>query len=90
MECKCGGNSVKRGLRATALGPKQMYLCTKCGKKFTPEWPRMRFPRTEVMHAVRMYNSGMSTSAVQKAMHDQGISVSRWTIIKWHRKFGKK
>ena len=87
--CKyCGSRTVKRGLRKTNLGRKQTYLCRKCKRKSTIDWPRMRFPQREVMHAVRLRKNGFSTSEVQRRMKEKGVKVSRWTIIKWERKFG--
>jgi hypothetical protein len=89
MNCKCGGQLVKRGKRETRLGNKQLYLCKKCLKKSTVDWPRMRFPESTVMKAVNLYASGLSTAEVKQAVGSDGFDVSRWTIIKWHRKFGK-
>ncbi|KHO48480.1 MAG: hypothetical protein QT00_C0001G0498 [archaeon GW2011_AR5] len=89
MKCPhCTGRGVKRGLRRTNLGKKQLYLCTKCGRKFTTDWPKMRFHRSDVMHAVRLYKSGSSSSKVKRQLESRGVKVSRWTIIKWVRRFG--
>ena len=79
---------MKRGFRATRLGKKQLHLCTKCGRKFTNKWPKMRFKRGHVMYAVKLYKEGMSAAKVKSKMEGKGVTVSRWTIIKWHRKFG--
>lgn len=88
----CGSRSVKRGFRKTRLGRKQLYLCAKCRRKSTPKqsaWlPRMRFTEKNVMTAVKLYKGGRSSSEVQKSMRERGVRVSRWTIIKWSRKFG--
>lgn len=89
MACPyCGAHTVRRGLRYTNLGKKQLYLCTKCRRKSTVDWPRMRFAKKDVMHAVKLYSSGMSASKVKAQLEGRDISVSRWTIIKWYRKFG--
>jgi len=79
---------VRRGFRQTRLGKKQMYLCTNCSRKFTAEWPKMRFRKEDVMHAVKLYKSGMSSAKVKAKLESRGVTVSRWTIIKWSRKFG--
>ena len=79
---------VKRGFRKMHAGKKQLYLCKKCGKKVTTDWPRMRFRKNEVMHAVRLYKRGMSAAKVKESMEAHGTHVSRWTIIKWSRRFG--
>ena len=79
---------VKRGFRKTNIGRKQLYLCKKCGKKVTTEWPHMRFKKNDVMHAVRLYKRGMSAAKVKDSMESYGVKVSRWTIIKWNKRFG--
>ena len=48
----------------------------------------MRFKKKDVMHAVSLYKKGMSSSKIKKTLESHGIKVSRWTIIKWHKKFG--
>jgi len=47
----------------------------------------MRFRKNEVMQAVRLYKRGMSAAKVKESMEARGIKVSRWTIIKWNKKF---
>ena len=79
---------VKRGFRKTNIGRKQLYLCKKCGKKVTKEWPRMRFEKSYVMYAVRLYKRGMSAAKVKESMEGREVKVSRWTIIKWSKRFG--
>ena len=89
MNCpKCCVESVKRGFRQTNLGKKQLYLCGTHGK-FTPDCPKMRFRQSNVMHAVRLYKRGLSSSRVQKILEGEDVRVSRWTIIKWHKKFAE-
>ena len=88
MECPgCKYQMVRRGFRSTNLGKKQMYLCMKCKKKMTPEWPRMRFSREDVMYAVYLYSKGLSSSKIKERLSKRDVSVSRWTITKWCRKF---
>jgi len=48
----------------------------------------MRFARSDVMHAVKLYKSGLSSGKVKYRLESRGVKVSRWTIIKWVRKFG--
>ena len=89
MKCThCSSRAVRRGLRPTNLGKKQLYLCTKCKRKFTTEWPKMRFRRSDVMRAVKLYKSGLSSSKVKRQLEARDVHVSRWTIIKWSRRFG--
>lgn len=88
MNCPyCRSAAVRCGFRKTNLGRKQMYLCRKCGK-FTPEWNKMRFRKSDVMYAVKLYKSGLSAGKVKNQMESRGVTVSRWTILKWYRKFG--
>ena len=89
MKCPhCGSAVVKHGFRKTNLGNKQLYVCTKCRRKITFDWPKMRFEKEEVMYAVKLYKSGMSSAKVKKQLEAKGVSVSRWTIIKWTKRFG--
>jgi len=48
----------------------------------------MRFEKSYVMYAVRLYKRGMSAAKVKESMEGRGVKVSRWTIIKWSKKFG--
>ena len=89
MKCiGCGLDMVKGGFRHTQLGEKQTYICKSCKIKLTPEWPRMRFSEKDVMHAISLYRKGASSSKIKSMMEENGIHVSRWTIIKWYKKFG--
>ncbi len=78
---------VKRGFRYNSSGKKQLFLCNKCGKKFTPNSRRMRFPEKEIKYAVKLHVKGMSLSDVQREMKRRGISVSRWSISLWSKKY---
>ena len=78
---------VKRGFRYNDSEEKQLFLCNKCGKKFTPNNRRMRFPENEIKYAVKLHVKGMSLSEVQREMKRRGISVSRWTISLWTKKY---
>ncbi|MFH1445323.1 MAG: hypothetical protein ABIF08_02465 [Nanoarchaeota archaeon] len=51
----------------------------------------MRFKKDTIMKAVALYSKGLSLSEVQQEMkHRHGIKVSRWTILKWFKKYIKK
>ncbi len=95
MKCtKCDSPEVvKRGFRKIRFGKKQLYLCKKCAFKFTPDdgFLRMRFPRDIIAKVVTLYTEkDYSTSEVVKKLHrDDGIKISRWTVILWTRKYGK-
>jgi len=94
-ECSfCGSrNTVWRGYRYNVSGKKRMMLCKSCGKKFTPDngFLRMRFKPEVIKKAVVLRKKGYSSAEVKEHLQRyEGIKVSRWTIIKWERKYGKK
>jgi len=90
----CGSaQAVWRGYRYNALGKKHMMLCKSCGHKFTPDdgYLRMRFMPGIIRKAMELRRKGYSTAEVKLNLQRQeGVRVSRWTIIKWERKYGKK
>ncbi len=94
MENKCpfcgGKEGVWRGYRHNLSSVKRMRLCKSCGRKFTPDdgFLRMRFGKEDILYAVSLYRKGLSTSEVVKRMKRRGVSISRWTVILWWRKFG--
>ena len=96
MKCtKCDSpDVVKRGFRKIRFGKKQLYLCKKCSFKFTPDdgFLRMRFPIETIRKVVALYNDkDYSTSeVVKKLQRDDGIKISRWTVILWTRKYGRR
>lgn len=88
-KCKnCKNDVVKRGFRYTNLGKKQLFLCKSCNRKQTLGWTKMRYKKEIVMHAVAMYEKGYSLSRIKSALREDGTEVSRWSILKWVRKFG--
>ena len=88
----CGSNhTVWRGFRYNEKSKKRMRLCNACKRKYTPKDPfwRMRFAREDIVYAVSLYKKGFSSAEARKHLARRGIRVSRWTIIKWYRKYGK-
>ena len=86
----CGSpGSTWRGYRYNEKTKKRMRLCRSCGRKFTPrdKFFRMRVSPEEIMEAVSLYRKGFSSSEVQKHLRRKGMKVSRWSIIKWARKY---
>lgn len=75
MKCpKCGGEkAVKYG---TARG-RQRYKCAACGCQFTRETPRAR-SLDEKWLAMTLLVSGLSMTAVAKALGVSAQSVARW------------
>ena len=85
--------NVWRGWMYNSSVKKRMKLCKSCGRKFTPDdgYLRMRFKPAIIDKAMALRKKGFSTSEVKENLKRyEGIKVSRWTIIKWERKFGKK
>ncbi len=78
---------VKRGIRYNDSGEKQMFLCNKCGKKFTPEPRRLRFPEKEIIRAAKLHRQGYSLAEVQIKMKLRGYKISRWSISLWSKKY---
>lgn len=69
-----------------------MKLCKSCRRKFTPDdgYLRMRFSPEVIDEAVKLRKKGFSSAEVKEHLKRyEGVKVSRWTIIKWERKFGK-
>ena len=93
MKCPYCGNQeiVWRGWRYNMKGKIRMRQCSKCRRKFTPgPFKRMRYSESVIMRAVSLYKQEKSSAKVKKRLAASGIKVSRWTIIKWARKFGRK
>ena len=89
----CGSRkAVLRGFRKNSSEKKQLFLCKSCGKKFTPDdgFLRMRFPPAVIREAVSLYQKGLSSSEVRMRLEREGVRVSRWTILKWARRYGHR
>jgi transposase-like protein len=82
---------VYRGYRYNEKSKKRLRLCKKCGRKFTSHdrYFRMRFSPEEIRRAVTLYKKGFSLAEAKLRMEREGVRVSRWTILKWHRKYTK-
>lgn len=83
---------VFRGYRYNEKSRKHLRLCKACSRKFTPRdrYFRMRFSVQEIKRAVSLRKKGMSLAEVQLRMKREGVSVSRWTVLKWTNKYKKK
>jgi transposase-like protein len=83
--------TVLRGLRKNLKSDKQLFLCRSCGRKFTQDdgYLRMRFPRETIKEAVSLYGKGFSSAEVRKNLERKGVRVSRWTVIRWAKRFGR-
>jgi transposase-like protein len=95
MKCPgCGSaDTTWRGYRRNRVRDKRLRFCRSCGRKFTPDdgYLRMRFNPGVIKEALRLRSRGFSTSEVRlNLQRHEGVRVSRWTIIKWERKFKKK
>jgi len=88
----CHGSGILfRGFRHNLKARKQLMLCKSCGKKFTPDdgYLRMRFPPAVIMEAVSLYSKGFSSAEVRVRLEREGVRVSRWTVLKWVKRFGR-
>lgn len=70
-------------------GKKRLRLCKVCGRKFThhDRYFRMRFSPQEIQRAVSLYKKGFSLAEAKLRMEREGVKVSRWTILKWSKKY---
>jgi len=50
----------------------------------------MRYEPKEILNAVRLYGKGFSLAEVRLKMEREGVFVSRWTILKWVRKYASR
>ncbi|MBU0898906.1 MAG: hypothetical protein KKB03_02960 [Nanoarchaeota archaeon] len=85
--------TVWRGYRYNEATKRHLRLCKKCNRKYTPNdnFLRMRFKKDTIMKGVNLYGKGLSLSEVQHEMkHRYDVKVSRWTILKWFKKYTKK
>ncbi|HLD49170.1 MAG TPA: hypothetical protein VJB11_02300 [archaeon] len=82
-------NVVRRGLRKNLKKSKQLFLCNSCKRKFTPDFPRMRFSKRVVGKAMKLRRSGLSSPKIKTMLQQQGVKVSCRTILKWEKKFVK-
>ena len=87
----CRGRAVLRGFRHNSSGKKQLFLCRSCGRKFTQDdgYLRMRFSPKDIKEAVYLYGKGYSSAEVRKRLERNGVRVSRWTVLKWAKRFGR-
>ena len=82
-------NFVFRGYRYNEKSKKHLRLCKKCGRKFTlrDKYFRMRFTKEDIRRAVSLYKKGFSLAEVKLRLEREGVKVSRWTILKWSKKY---
>ena len=64
---------------------KQTFLCTICGRRFTPSASHIFRPRHIKEQAIRMFVNGMSINAIAKT-----LNIPFSTVYKWIKKAGVK
>jgi transposase-like protein len=81
--------TARRGFRYNRKSKKQLYLCLSCSRKFTEDdgFLKSRFDKKIIMFAIKLYRKGKSSSQVRDELKRKNIFVSRWTIIKWNKKY---
>ncbi|MEM7819871.1 MAG: hypothetical protein QXD48_03525 [Candidatus Aenigmatarchaeota archaeon] len=84
-------NFIFCGFRYNENSKKRLRKCKNCRRKFTFDdgFLRMRFDKKDILLAVNLYKKGYSLSEIKKELEKNGVSVSRWTISKWYKKYGK-
>lgn len=86
----CGSiDTVWRGYRYNFKSKKRLKKCSVCKRKFTPNdgFLKMRFSKEDILKAVQLYRDGMTLSDVKRILEKDYIKVSRWTILKWYKKY---
>ena len=81
-------NIIKAGKRYNSSGIKQMYMCKKCGKKFTFHNPffKKRFSSKIISYAWFRRRYGESAIEVQENIKRRyNIDVSLTTLYRWFK-----
>jgi len=79
------------GYRYNENSEKRLRLCKNCGRKFTfnDGFLRMRYDRKDILLAIKLKERGYSLADIKHELKKEGTEVSRWTIAKWHKRYGK-
>ena len=81
---------VKQGFRYNQTGKKQKYQCCECRHYFVEDdgFKRMRHQPETITRAVYLHLDGLSLSKIKNHLYQHdGLSVSRWAICTWERKY---
>jgi len=83
---------ICKGYSYNQSGTKQVYLCTKCDRKFTPDdgfWKMKNTPET-VSEALDLYVAGHSLAGAKSHLwKHHGIHISETSIRNWVKKYSR-
>lgn len=91
--CKGVEYVIRKGYRCNKLGTKQLWKCTKCQKKFTPDdgfWKMKNTPET-ITEAIDLYEVGHSLAESKDHLwKHHGVKISEASIRNWVKKYSRK
>jgi transposase-like protein len=84
---------IRKGYRYNKSGKKQLWKCTLCNKKFTPDdgfWKMKNTPET-ITEALDLYEVGHSLKETKSHLwKHHGVRISETSIRSWIKKYSKK
>jgi len=80
---------VKRGRRKTKYEVRQLFLCTHCGKTFTPQKVKGHsFPLKVILDGLSFYNTGLTLEESCALLKERfGLVVAPSTLADWVKEF---
>jgi len=91
--CKGVDYVIRKGYRYNKSGKKQLWKCTLCNKKFTPDdgfWKMKNTPGT-ITEAIDLYEVGHSLKETKNHLwKHHGVRISETSIRGWVKKYSKK
>jgi|TARA_Y100000310_G_scaffold344459_1_gene457342 transposase-like protein len=89
---KCGWDEYSlHTKRRTKNEVHKVFRCKNCKRIFTPrgQFHRMRFEEHFVEKVLWMKQKGATITGIVRHFKENGIKISRTTIYKWTKKYGK-
>lgn len=84
---------IRKGYRYNKSGKKQIWKCTKCNIRFTPDygfWKMKNTPET-ITEALDLYEVGHSLKEAKNHLwKHHGVRISETSIRNWVKKYGRK
>src|SRR4030067_2862490 len=91
--CKGVGSVIRKGYRYNKSRRKQVWKCTICNRKFTPDdgfWKMKNSPET-IVEAIDLYEVGHSLEETKEHLwKHHSISISETSIRNWVKKYSRK
>jgi len=88
--CKKKNQTIKRGFRYSRSGPRQIFFCKRCKKRFCAKqsFKKMKHRATVITTALDLYFRGLSLrQVVQHLETSHHVTVSHGTVYYWLRKY---